>query len=431
MTTRREILKSSAAAIVAAGASTLAARTSAAAQREENSAAKRNEGSATHTPVTTLNGSTLPFRMIDGVKTFHLTAEPVKREFAPGMTVNCWGYNGQTPGPTIEAVEGDRMRIYVTNKLPEATSVHWHGIFLPNGMDGVKGLTQPAIEPGKTFVYEFTLKQNGTFMYHPHADEMVQMALGMQGMFVIHPRGDAQVARADRDYCIMLNNWHIEPGAATPDPTVMTDFNLWSMNSRVFPGIAPMVAATGERVRIRVANVSMHEHPMHIHGVTMIVTGTDGGWLQPSARWPETTVLVPVGAIRVVEFVADAPGDWPFHCHKSHHAMNAMGHGVANMLGVDASGVDEKINQLLPEYMHMGRHGMGEMGEMHMRLPANTLPMMTGEGPFGSIEMGGMFTMIKVRDGLAKNDYRDPGWYKHPPGTIAYEVDAKDVPNIG
>jgi manganese oxidase len=170
---------------------------------------------------------------------------------------------------------------------------------------------------------------------------------------------------------------------------------------------------------------------MHIHGVTMLVTGTDGGWLLPSARWPETTVLVPVGGIRVVEFVADAPGDWPFHCHKAHHAMNAMGHGVANMLGVDANGVGDKINQLLPQYMHMGQHGMGEMGEMHMRLPDNTLPMMTGDGPFGSIEMGGMFSMIKVRDGLTAGDYRDPGWYKHPPGTMAYEVDAKHIPRIG
>ncbi len=434
MTTRRDLLRTSAALI--AGAAALNTRGA----QTETQPHDNNTASSTYTPVVTPNGGTLPWRMIEGRKTFHLIAEPVKREFAPGMTVNCWGYNGQTPGPTIEAVEGDKVRIYVTNKLPEATSIHWHGILLPNGMDGVKGLTQPAIDPGKTFVYEFTLKQNGSFMYHPHADEMTQMACGMQGMFVIHPRSNeshaaraeaVRVARADRDYCIMLNNWHIEPGAYTPDPSVMTDFNMWTMNSRVFPGIAPMVARTGERVRIRVANVSMHEHPMHIHGVTMLVTGTDGGWLAPSARWPETTVLVPVGGVRVVEFVADAPGDWPFHCHKSHHTMNAMGHGIANMLGVDAHGVESKLRQLLPQYMHMGRDGMSEMAEMRMRLPENTLPMMSGDGPFGSVEMGGMFTMIKVRDDLAAGDYRDPGWYKHPPGTIAYEVDAKDVPNIG
>jgi FtsP/CotA-like multicopper oxidase with cupredoxin domain len=427
MTTRRDLLRGGA-ALVASSAVLNAGRAHNA--QAQTTAPAHQAAPAAHTGVVTPNGSTMPWKMIDGRKTFHLTAEPVKREFAPGMTVNCWGYNGQTPGPTIEAVEGDRLRIYVTNKLPEATSIHWHGIFLPNGMDGVKGLTQPPIDPGKTFVYEFTLKQNGTFMYHPHADEMVQMALGMQGMFIIHPN-TPHATSVQRDYCIMLNNWHVEPGAATPDPSIMTDFNLWTMNSRVFPGIAPLVARTGERVRIRVANLSMHDHPMHIHGVTMQVTGTDGGWLAPSAQWPETTVLVPVGGVRVMEFVADAPGDWPFHCHKSHHTMNAMGHGIANMLGVDARGVQEKISPMLPNYMHMGQHGMAEMAEMQMRLPANTLPMMTGDGPFGSIEMGGMFSMIKVRDDLAHNDYRDPGWYRHPPGTVAYEVDPKEVPRIG
>ena len=114
-------------------------------------------------------------------KEFHLVAEPVEREFAPGMTAHLWGYNGQSPGPTIEGVEGDRVRIFVTNKLPEHTSVHWHGMLVPNGMDGVGGLTQPHIEPGETFVYEFQLKASGTFMYHPHSDEMVQMAHGHDG----------------------------------------------------------------------------------------------------------------------------------------------------------------------------------------------------------------------------------------------------------
>ena len=139
-------------------------------------------------PVVTLNGWTLPWRMKDGWKEFHLVAEPVVREMAPGMKAHLWGYNGASPGPTIEAVEGDKVRIFVTNKLPEHTTVHWHGMLVPNGMDGVGGLTQPHIKPGKTFVYEFVLKKSGTFMYHPHADEMVQMAMGMMGFFVVHPR---------------------------------------------------------------------------------------------------------------------------------------------------------------------------------------------------------------------------------------------------
>ena len=141
-----------------------------------------------YNPVVTLNGWSLPWRMKNGVKEFHLVAEPVLREIAPGMKAHLWGYNGQSPGPTIEVVEGDRVRIYVTNRLPEATSVHWHGQPVPNGMDGVSGLTQPAIAPGKTFVYEFEAKRPGSFMYHPHADEMTQMAMGLMGSWVTHPK---------------------------------------------------------------------------------------------------------------------------------------------------------------------------------------------------------------------------------------------------
>jgi hypothetical protein len=211
----------------------------------------------------------------------------------------------------------------------------------------------------------------------------------------------------------------------------MTDFNMWTFNSRVFPGIDPLVARLGERVRIRIANVSMHEHPIHIHGVAFDVTGTDAGWIPQSASYRETTLLVPVGNIRVGEFIADAPGDWALHCHKSHHTMNAMGHGVPNMLGVDQTGVEERIQQLVPEYMAMGKDGMAEhaahtaMG--HMQLPENTLPMMTGEGPFGPVEMGGMFTVVKIREDLAAGDYRDPGWYKHPPGTVARLASADEM----
>ncbi|HEX7651007.1 MAG TPA: multicopper oxidase domain-containing protein, partial [Noviherbaspirillum sp.] len=152
-----------------------------------------------YNPVVTLNGWTLPWRMNNGVKEFHLVAEPVEREIAPGMKAKLWGYNGQSPGPTIEVVEGDRVRVFVTNKLPEVTSIHWHGQRLPNGMDGVSGLTQPAIAPGKTYVYEFVARRAGTFMYHPHADEMVQMAMGLMGFWVTHPKDLAQ-HRVDRDF---------------------------------------------------------------------------------------------------------------------------------------------------------------------------------------------------------------------------------------
>ncbi|WP_395400933.1 multicopper oxidase family protein [Pseudoduganella sp. UC29_106] len=372
-----------------------------------------------YNPVVTLNGWSLPWRMNNGVKEFHLVAEPVVRELAPGMKANLWGYNGQSPGPTIEVVEGDRVRIFVTNKLPEHTSIHWHGQRLPNGMDGVTGLTQPGIAPGKTFVYDFIAKRPGTFMYHPHADEMVQMAMGMMGFWVTHPK-DPALHAVDRDFVFLLNAYDVEPGSFTPKTNTMLDFNLWTFNSRVFPGIASMPVRQGDKVRIRVGNLTMTNHPIHLHGHEFEVTGTDGGWTPPASRWPEVTTDVAVGQMRAIEFVATDPGDWAFHCHKSHHTMNAMGHEVPTMIGVDHRGVAEKINKIVPDYMVMGDKG-GSMGGMEMPLPDNTLPMMTGEGPFGGVEMGGMFTVLKVRKDQKRGDYADPGWYKHPVGTVAYE----------
>jgi len=370
-----------------------------------------------YTPVVTPNGATLPWKMVNGAKEFHLIAEPVKREFAPGMVINCWGYNGLSPGPTIEAVEGDRVRILVTNKLPENTSVHWHGAILPNGMDGVGGLTQPHIKPGETYVYEFTLKQSGTLMYHPHSDEMVQMAMGMEGFFVIHPKSGPRV---ERDFCIFLQEWFVAPGTFTPNTSVMTDFNLFTFNSRIFPGTDPLVVREGQHVRLRFANLSMDSHPIHFHGHKFKLTGTEGGPIPPSAQWPMDTVNVPPGTTRDVEFLADNPGDWPLHCHKNHHVMNQMSHDFPNMLGVKQQDVEERVRKLLPGYMAMGSKGMGEMGEMMMGGPKNWVPMMAGEGPYGPMEMGGMFTVVKIRPGITS--YEDPGWYKPPKGTVASKV---------
>ncbi len=379
-------------------------------------------------PVVTPNGATMPFRMNAGVKEYHIVAEAVEREFAPGMTVKCWGYNGLTPGPTIELIQGDRVRMFVTNRLREHTSIHWHGLFIPCGMDGVTGLTQPGIMPGETWVYEFTIpEQHGTFMYHPHADEMTQMAFGMMGMLIVHPR--EQPSRPiDRDFAIMLHNWAVHPGTYRPDPMVMVDFNMWTFNSRVFPGTEHLIVRTGERVRVRFGNLSMWNHPIHVHGHAWRVVATDGGQIAEAGQWPETTVLVPVGTTRDVEFIADNPGDWALHCHMSHHTMNAMAHEIANTVYVDQTGLQGKIQKLLPGYMGMGKDGMAEMQKMaeHMPGPKNTLPMMMGDGQFGGIEMGGMFTVLKVRDDLT--NYDDPGWYAFPRGTSARRVETRNEP---
>ncbi len=384
---------------------------------------------APYNPVVTLNGWTLPWRMKDGVKEFHLVAEPVVREMAPGMQARLWGYNGQSPGPTIEVVEGDRVRIYVTNRLPEHTTVHWHGQRLPNGMDGVGGLTQPHIPPGKTFVYEFVARRPGTFMYHPHADEMVQMAMGMMGFWVTHPKGrHPLIDPVDRDFCFLLNAYDIDPGSATPRIMTMLDFNLWSWNSRLFPGIDPFVVRRGDRVRMRIGNLTMTNHPIHVHGHEFTVTGTDGGPVPRGARWPEVTTDVAVGQMRQIDFVADEEGDWAVHCHKSHHTMNAMGHDVPTMIGVDQRDAARRILELIPDYMAMGEAGMAEMGAMEMPLPENTLPMMTGHGQFGPLEMGGMFSVLKVRRDQPRGDYRDPGPFAHPAGSVAHEVGAASLP---
>jgi len=382
-------------------------------------------------PVVTPNGSALPFRVVDGVKIFHLRAEQVEHEFAPGLRARCWGYNGQVHGPTIEAVEGDRIRVYVTNALSAPTTVHWHGLHLPSGMDGVGGLSQRVIKPKETFKYELTLRQHGTFMYHSHHDEMTQMALGLMGLIVIHPRRPSSDYLVDRDFAMLLSEWHLPAGASRPNPNAMSDFNVLTINAKCFPGTAPLVVKRGDRVRMRFGNLSaMDHHPVHLHGHRFKVVATDGGPLPVSAQWPETTVLVPVGSTRDVEFVADAPGDWAMHCHMTHHVMNQMGHGFPNTTGIETRKLDQSIRKLVPGYMTMGQDGMGDMADMRMPVPKNSIPMSGGPAPYGTLTMGGMFTILKVRDQLESYDV-DPAWYVPPKGTLADVATPADLARDG
>jgi FtsP/CotA-like multicopper oxidase with cupredoxin domain len=372
------------------------------------------------------NGTTLPHRVVDGVKVFHLVAEPITHEITPGLVIDTWGYNGRTPGPLIEVDQGDRCRFYVTNRLPEATTVHWHGVLLPAGMDGVAGLTQEPIPPGRTFRYEFTFGDAGTFMYHPHFDEMTQIALGMMGMIVVHPQ--VRDRRVVRDYALMAHEWKIEAGARRPDPLAMSDFNVLAFNGKAYPATAPLLAEVGDVVRIRLANLGpMDHHSIHVHGTRFEVVETDGGPVPPGARWPETTVLVPVGSVRVVELEATLPGDWPLHCHMTHHVMTQMGHAVPNLTGADVRDFDRRMNHAVPGYMSMGQAGMGAMHAME--LPANSVAMRPAPGPFSPIEMGGMFTLLKVRDRLDGD--ADPGWYQHPPGSVSVEATADELARDG
>jgi len=262
----------------------------------------------------------LPWKMVDGAKEFHLVAEPVSVEFVPGRSVDVWGYNGSMPGPTLEANEGDRIRVIFDNHLPEMTSIHWHGLEVPMEMDGVPGLGQDPVMPGERFVYEFTLKQHGTFFYHSHF--AMQEMMGMVGLFILHPEEPYQ-PRVDRDFGLILQEWAILPNSTVPN-TLAMEFNWLTINGKSGPATTPMLARQGERIRLRFVNLGMDHHPMHLHGHQFVVTGTEGGRIPESARHPGNTVLVGVAQARDVEFDAKYIGDWMVHCHLPHHMMNQM-----------------------------------------------------------------------------------------------------------
>lgn len=387
-------------------------------------------------PVTVPNARKPGYTVRDGVKVFHLVAEEYEHAFAPGLKAYCWGFNRQVNANVIEAVEGDRVRIYVTNKLPAPTTVHWHGFILPNGMDGVSGLTQRPIPTGETWVYEFDLVQHGTFMFHSHHDTMTQEGLGLTGMFIIHPRRPYEPP-VDRDFALMLHEWRIDAGSRRPNPNEMSDFNVLTINGKVFPFVDPLVIRTGQRVRIRFCNLSaMDHHPMHLHGYEFHETAVDGQRL-PRDRWTKkVTSLVAVGQTRDIEFDAVYPGDWAFHCHMTHHIMNQMGHDFPNMVGVDPDRFRNAVRSLLPDYMVMGETGMGaDMTDRQMKLPDNSIPMLKGRGGFGAeITLGGMASFLAVRDRvtdrqLANNQF--PGWYEHPEGTLTCKADPDQLRRDG
>ncbi|MDQ3034841.1 MAG: copper oxidase [Myxococcota bacterium] len=381
-------------------------------------------------PVHMPNGTKLRWRRDGDVLVGHLVAGEIDHELAPGLRARLWAYNGRTPGPLIEAVEGDRVRIFVTNRLLEPTTVHWHGMIVPNGMDGVSGLNQRPIPVGATFKYELVLRHAGTFMYHSHHDEMTQIGLGLVGMFVVHPRRP-RGPRVDRDFALMTHEWRIEPGTRRADHNEMTDFNVFTFNGKAWPATEPLLVGRGERTRIRFGNLSpMTHHPIHLHGHHFRVTETDGGRIPESAQQPNTTVIVPVGAVRVIEFVSEEPGDWAMHCHMTHHMMMQMGHGIPSTLGVDARVLDPRIRRVIPEYMTMGTRGMAGMGQMTghsegMPLPPNSIPMRGGPGPFSYIDMGGMVTIVMVRDDPERAD--PAAWYRGAPETIATEATAAEL----
>lgn len=375
---RRDFLRLGVGGVAAATglASTRTAKAAPAAVRPE---------ARTFVPVETPDLPRMPWTLDNGVKVFHLTCDVVKSRFVPWRETNTWGYNGSTPGPTVEAVEGDRVRFVVENRLPEPTVMHWHGLEVPFEMDGVEGITQDFIPPGGTFVYEFTLRQNGTFFYHSHRP--MQQMMGMIGLFVVHPK-TPHTPRCDRDFGLIFQEWATLPNNSTPN-TLAMEFNWLTINGKSAPATTPMLVRLGERVRLRFVNIGMDHHPIHMHGHTWVVTGTEGGRI-PRALWrPGNTELIGVAQARDVEFVADNPGDWMVHCHLPHHMMNTM----ASMVGPMSD----------PAHAHMGpvapnaRQVPGYPQDMFMVADDQVAkPENHGLRPGWSGGMMGMMTLIRV-----------------------------------
>ncbi len=299
----------------------------------ESSARTLPTQKAAYVPVVTPGIATLPYTLDGNVKVFNLVAEQVTIEFqdmsdphgSKRRKIHAWGYNGSVIGPTIEVVEGDTVRIHVENKLPEATTVHWHGLHVPIEMDGVTGFSQEPIEPGDTFTYEFTLEQHGTYFYHPHHMGAKQVGMGMSGFFIVHPKTPTPDQIVDRDYAYFLQIWMIHPASTVPDTMEMSDFNYFTMNGVPGPDIVPMEASIGEKVRIRVVNLSMLSHPIHLHGHTFRVTEYGAGFVPPVQQMLANTINISSAEERTFEFTAGPrPGKWLFHCHFMHHVMNDM-----------------------------------------------------------------------------------------------------------
>ena len=334
------------------------------------------------TPVLTPDIPDLPFTMDGQTKVFHLVAEPVKQAVVPGRIFDLWGFNGSAPGPTIQANQGDRVRIVFENHLPEPTAIHWHGLEIAVEMDGVPGIAQKPVEPGGRFIYEFTLDQEGTYFYHSHM--AMQEMIGMLGAFILHPK-TPYTPRVDKDYVLMLQEYSVFPNNTVPN-TMSMEYNWLTFNGKASPATTPLIIKLGDRVRVRLINLGMDHHPVHLHGFTFWETGHEGA-RQPEALWARgNTALVGVAQARDIEFVASRPGDWMLHCHLPHHMMNQMVPNVGPMYDPPK---DAKLVPGFPQDAFMESPMMAM--DKAVEKPENYgLP----EGWSGY--MGGMMTLVRV-----------------------------------
>jgi manganese oxidase len=359
----------------------------------------------------------LPYEMDGNIKVFRLTSEVVKRKIAPFKTIDAWGYNGSCPGPTIQIQQGDRVRVIFENRLPESTTVHWHGLEIPIAQDGVPWISQKPIPPGEKYTYEFTVHQEGTFFYHAHS--AMQEMMGQIGLFIAHPEKPYK-PRVDHDYAMVLQEWAVLPSNTTPNSAGM-EFNWLTFNGVSAPAITPMIARLGSRVRLRIVNLGMDHHPIHLHGNQFVQTGTEGGRAPESTWYPMNTVLVGVAQARVIEFDAKYPGSWMVHCHLPHHMMNNMMDLLRDRQITTADQTDPKAlsqmqtlaNTVGFEHVHHSPiaddadsvKGFPQDAFMEMGMDqAVVKPETHGLPENWSAEMMGMMTLIRI---LPDNEYNE------------------------
>jgi FtsP/CotA-like multicopper oxidase with cupredoxin domain len=384
-------------------------------------------GPAFNTPVITPDVGDLPCTMDGSTKVFNITAQVVEQKIAPNKTIDVWGFNGSAPGPTIQVTQGDHVRVIFENQLPEPSSIHWHGFEDQIGYDGMPGISQEPVKPGGRFVYEFDIHQEGTYFYHSHM-AMQEMA-GMLGAFIMHPK-DPYRPHCDKDFALHFQEYAVLPNNTVPN-TMNMEFNWLLINGKAGPAITPLIIRQGDRVRIRMINLGMDHHPIHIHGHTFYVTGTEGGRIPETAWWPGNTVLVGVAQARNVEFVANNPGDWMLHCHLPHHMMNQMSSNVGRMSRMNGSrgmptGVDmnngmgmlngEPGVPLGDDYGPSLGRGLGFGSNADMNITDGPLSesksqasmqgmqqgMKTGQPEMGSMQMQNMMSMDMSKEALAQ-----------------------------
>ena len=376
-----------------------------------------NVAKLAHVPMVTPDVPDLPFSLDGNVKVFRLKAEPLRQKIAPFKTVDVWGYNGSCPGPTIQVMQGDRVRIHFENGLPESTSLHWHGLEVPIEQDGVPYISQKPVPPGGSYTYEFTIHQEGTFFYHAHS--AMQEMIGLIGMFIAHPERP-HTPHADYDYGIILQEWAVLPGNTVPNTAAM-EYNWLTFNGVSAPATTPLIVRLGSRVRLRFVNLGMDHHPIHLHGHQFVITGTEGGRAPETTWYPTNTVLVGVAQARVVEFEAKYPGAWMIHCHLPHHMMNSMMDLLHDRQIQTANSTDQQAMQQMQslseslgvEHVHHSPvaenansvPGFPQDAFMEMGMDAAVeKPETFGLPPNWSAGMMGMMTMVRV---LSENEYAE------------------------